>query len=151
MRRPATVVIAIVSLLFTSLLTSLSALAQVQQAAFICPSATDEKILAIAKFIKDGSDSVEVRNCYESLTFPQRAQVFREVATLKGSAEKLKQESATSLVSGSTLQSGTNWQQLIEREVFGHTGQPMRSVINAYRDDACDGSGIWTFFFCCIF
>ena len=140
MRRLVTIVIAVASLLFAFLLTPLSTLAQAQQTAFICPSSTDEKIIAVAKFIKDGSDCAEVRNCYEGLTFPQRAQVFEEVAKLNGLADRLKQEGAVSSVSGSSLLSGTNWQQLIEREFFGYTGQPLSSVINAYRDDACDGS-----------
>jgi hypothetical protein len=56
MRRLVTIVIAVASLLFAFLLTPLSTLAQAQQTAFICPSSTDEKIIAIAKFIKDGSD-----------------------------------------------------------------------------------------------
>ena len=94
-----------------------------------------KKIIAVAKFIKDGSDGAEVRNCYEGLTFPQRAQVFEEVAKLNGLADRLKQEGAVSSVSGSSLLSGTNWQQLIEREFFGYTGQPLSSVINRLHQD----------------
>lgn len=112
---------------------------------------TDAKIELLAKLIVDDQVDEDVRNCYDTLTIEEKAQLFEAVAEERGiSVEELRQEadedaaqredvSDTPLPGEDATARGIDWRQLIERIPFSAIFKPLVPGARSWQDSICDG------------
>lgn len=112
---------------------------------------TDAKIKLLAKLIVNDQVDEDVRNCYDTLTIEEKAQLFEAVAEERGiSVAELRQEadedaaqrqdvSDIPLPGEDVTAREIPWQELIERIPFSAIFKPLVPGARSWQDPICDG------------